>query len=1069
GFRVFFIAMAKLLSIGNRGIEREFRGFGRVERQDAETLMIDAKSTDVPPVLTKTWYHTGYWQENFSLPQLYAKEYFSGDPQAALSLESTFYEVEKYTDEEIREAHVALKGTVLRTEVYGCDGPALQGNPYSVSVAGYNVKLLQPRAENKYAIFYVYGRETLSSDYERNPQDPRISHHFTMEIDEYGHVLQECMIAYGRRSPDAIPEQTGLKATYTENTFINWSENNVRLLGIPQESKTYELKNLVLPAGKDYFDFEAISTYLQRQQGETNRNLHLNLLGSERHYYGSPNQKEPLSLGEVTPQALLVRSEVAVVSQEQIESVFSGVLDKEQLDDYLTTKGKYNFDSGYWWNPGLTQSYSGSDCFYLPRATTDPFGGETQVKYDQYRLLPEKVTVKVTDTLLNETTVEVIDYHLLQPQKIRDLNDNFSEVRFDALGMVILSSHYGTENGKEVGFAKDLSQITLPEFNMEVAIANPQKYLTGAASYFYYDLFAWTQRQVPAFAVNLVAENYGSDARVQTHITYSDGFGREVQSKMRIEPGKAFAVKPDGSIEEKETTNRWLSSGGKFYNNKGNPIQEFEPYYIDTYQYVDHPTLNKFGVSSLLHYDPLQRVVRVDTPKGFFTKVEFTPWEEKHYDENDTVTDSSYYNNQNIPAAERQALVNAAKFYNTPNIKILDNLGRVVRDVGLLEDGTQLITSYELDIVGNQLSSTDPRLGAKGYKNFQTIYDLTKVALKTVSADGGTHWILHNVMGNPIYIRDSRNFETTTEYDVLHRPTQVWVKGGDGAVPLNNIVERIVYGESVANAKNLNLRGQVYQHYDSAGLVKINQYNIGGQHNDSQRRLRQEYKQEANWPIENANALLQPLLPENKNCYLTKIRYDAIGRIIEEIDAEGNIHRPIYHLSGRLAQMQVIHARDKQPTIYVENIDYNPKGQRTKIVYGNGLTTTYEYEATTFRLTRILTKRENKLLQDLNYTYDPVGNITQIEDKAWESIFNKNQKVEPVSTYTYDALYRLVKATGREHRALSGQQEQSADLPEGFFGTPQSLNNAQAVENYTRFCGGEKFSRSEVEALPLFG
>src|SRR3990172_8493951 len=46
---------------------------------------------------------------------------------------------------------------------------------------------------------------------------------------------------------------------------------------------------------------------------------------------------------------------------------------------------------------------------------------------------------------------------------------------------------------------------------------------------------------------------------------------------------------------------------------------------------------------TVIHYDPLLREIRVDTPKGFFSKVEFTPWETKHYDENDTVKDSTYY------------------------------------------------------------------------------------------------------------------------------------------------------------------------------------------------------------------------------------------------------------------------------------------------------------------------------------------------------------------------------------------------------------------------------------------
>ena len=54
-------------------------------------------------------------------------------------------------------------------------------------------------------------------------------------------------------------------------------------------------------------------------------------------------------------------------------------------------------------------------------------------------------------------------------------------------------------------------------------------------------------------------------------------------------------------------------------------------------------------------------------------------------------------------------------------------------------------------------------------------------------------------------------------------------------------------------------------------------------------------------------------------------------------------------------------------------------------------------------------------MQDLRYTYDPAGNITRIEDAALKTIFHNGQQVEPVCDYTYDAIYRLIEASGREH------------------------------------------------------
>ncbi|MFL5587806.1 MAG: RHS repeat domain-containing protein [Ktedonobacteraceae bacterium] len=91
---------------------------------------------------------------------------------------------------------------------------------------------------------------------------------------------------------------------------------------------------------------------------------------------------------------------------------------------------------------------------------------------------------------------------------------------------------------------------------------------------------------------------------------------------------------------------------------------------------------------------------------------------------------------------------------------------------------------------------------------------------------------------------------------------------------------------------------------------------------------------------------------------------------------------------------------------------------------------------------------DGKKLQDLTYTYDPIGNITHITDGAQEPVFNANQQVKPESDYTYDALYRLIEARGREHPALSPQDEQHGDFDANWIMPLQPLNNGQVLQNY---------------------
>jgi hypothetical protein len=60
-------------------------------------------------------------------------------------------------------------------------------------------------------------------------------------------------------------------------------------------------------------------------------------------------------------------------------------------------------------------------------------------------------------------------------------------------------------------------------------------------------------------------------------------------------------------------------------------------------------------------------------------------------------------------------------------------------------------------------------------------------------------------------------------------------------------------------------------------------------------------------------------------------------------------------------------------------------------------------------------------LQDLFYFYDPVGNIVFIRDDAQQTIFFNGEVVKPDAEYTYDAIYRLVEAKGREHIGQASQ------------------------------------------------
>jgi RHS repeat-associated protein len=120
-------------------------------------------------------------------------------------------------------------------------------------------------------------------------------------------------------------------------------------------------------------------------------------------------------------------------------------------------------------------------------------------------------------------------------------------------------------------------------------------------------------------------------------------------------------------------------------------------------------------------------------------------------------------------------------------------------------------------------------------------------------------------------------------------------------------------------------------------------------------------------------------------------------------------------------------------------------GRPVRSQVGNGLVTTYTYDKLTRRLTRALTVGEaHPSLQDFTYTYDPLGNVTTVDDAAQQAVFFDNAVVTARRDFTYDALSQLVRATGRELAALA--QPDNTDAPVRPLPHP---NDTAAVRRYT--------------------
>ena len=718
--------------------------------------------------------------------------------------------------------------------------------------------------------------------------------------------------------------------------------------------------------------------------------------------------------------------------------------DVERVTDAILTEGGYvhlGADPNWWAPSGRAVPTPAK--FFFPTEFIDPFGNIATAGYDGYALLIERVEDAVHNVARAQN-----EYRVLGPAMIVDPNDNRSAVRFDALGMVVATAVMGKEGLSEGDTLDD------PTTTIE------------------YDLFRWknSDGKLANFVHTRAREQHGpGNTRWQKSYSYADGSGREVMKKVQAEPGPApqrdasgaLVHDDQGKLVLADTNPRWVGTGRTVFDNKGNPVKQYEPFFTSTFEYEDEAELVEWGVTPILRYDPIGRLIRTDLPNGTFTKAIFDPWKEMHFDPNDTVLESAWYQARKglnpTSDPEGRAAKLAAEHANTPAVMHLDTLGRAVRAIEDNGLAGQYTTTTTFDIEGNPLAITD----ARGVVAMQHRFGTGKQKLWQNSCDAGERWMLTDAGAAVLRGWDGRGFTRRLVYDQTRRATHLYVQPADGA---EFLAERMVYGEALGNAAAVgNHRGRVYQQYDGAGVVTSVAYDFKGNLLASERGLAKQYHAQVDWkPIEGIavpDAAASPLteLLEGE-AFGAQIAYDALNRPTSQITPDNSETLPVYNEANLLDRVLIRLRGAPNTTTFVDDIDYDAKGQRMQIDYGTppldvpgvvgSVTTAYTYDPLTFRLTRLKTTRasDGVVLQNLAYTYDPVGNITEINDSAQQKVFFANDVVLPKMAYVYDAIYRLIQATGRELAGgVADVQRDENDIP--VVNLPHQ-NDAQAVRNY---------------------
>jgi RHS repeat-associated protein len=705
--------------------------------------------------------------------------------------------------------------------------------------------------------------------------------------------------------------------------------------------------------------------------------------------------------------------------------------------------------------------------------TRDAFGRDITIALDRpYHLFP----VQTTDAAGLTTTVQ-FDYRVLQPSMTTDPNGNRRAVRFTPLGLVGASLVMGRD-GEPVGDTADAPSTRFEydflAFHRTRHDPDPQPVWVRRTAREHY--VNDTDVPMPArnAAIETVEYSDGFGRPLQTRSGGEDvGFGDAVFGGGVLSGDQSNASRDVFGTRAPAGAPPVIVSGWKVYDNKGRVIQQYEPFAATGWKY-DPPGDAQMGQKVETFYDPLGRIVRALNPDGSEQRIVHgavpdlqiehmapTPWETYTYDANDLAAGSAVPH-AGVPAAH----------HLTPSSTIVDALGRVIESVMRTRELPQnpgdppgpivaVRTRMTYDSRGNILTVRD----ALDRVAWRYVYDLSNRPWRLENIDGGRRRVVLDAAGREIERRDSKGAVILHAYDGLGRPARVWSRDAAAAAIL--LQQRMEYGDggapdqpSAARAamRARNLLGQLHRHHDGAGLTTFDAVDIAGNIVDKSRRVVADAPLLAAFAQAPANGWTIPPVaidwqprPQQTlqdreaelleaSGYRTQTVFDAVGRVRllqlpEDVEEKRRTLRPSYNNAGALERVLL------DDVVYVDRIAYDAKGQRVFIALGNGVMTRYAYDARTFRLIRLRSERYTKTddvsyrgsgepLQDTGYDYDPVGNLVALRERTAASGIPNNPEAasaaDPVlaqllssgnaltRTFTYDPLYRLRSANGRE-------------------------------------------------------
>jgi len=400
----------------------------------------------------------------------------------------------------------------------------------------------------------------------------------------------------------------------------------------------------------------------------------------------------------------------------------------------------------------------------------------------------------------------------------------------------------------------------------------------------------------------------------------------------------------------------------------------------------------------------------------------------------------TYYDGLNRPIQTRKSAEDSNNYkvsdraYNTIDVLQKESLPYIATGTAKTSATTTatLFTNYTYDAlkrvltIGNAVGTT-----TVAYANWK---------VTTTDANGKKKDAIKDAYGDLVEVDEhngTSTYTTTYTYDGLKDLTNITDALGNVRNFTYDGLARRLTAQDLHPSTSTTYGTWTYTYDDASNLtqqVDPKNQTVNYTYDDVNRQLSENYTGQAGGPqftytYDTCTQGVGHICIASSTDAVTTSTYNALGQLIGETKTIGTSTYTTNYISDRQGNKLTVTNPDNSQVKYtyntaglaetvayqpnggssanvITNFDYSPTDQVASIAYANGVNATNTYDATKlYRLTQKLsTSAAGSQTQNISYTYDAVGNITQISDA---SVSGAAKTV----TYTYDDLSRLLTAT----------------------------------------------------------